>query len=282
MKVELIAPEGCVGDRQVRTDVIDARALVQLAALLDRNEPAPAPGDALPAGRHWLYFTPAVPQSQLKPDGIALRSPPMPEVANARRMWAGGRTDFLRPLTVGSQVRRETEVKSVYKKSGKSGDLVFVVLRHEISDAQGVAIVEEQDMLYRDPANIRRSLTAPRQSAPGDAQWQTSFTADLSMLFRFSAITFNAHRIHFDPQYAREADGYEGALVHGPLLALMLMDQCAAQLKRPIKRLAYRGVSPLFHGTPAVLAGRAESDHIRAWAATADGKLALSAEITLG
>lgn len=278
-KVDLKTPDEAIGERAVRTDVIDARPLLQLAALMDAPIEEPVAGDAILPGRHWLYFTAAVPQSGLKHDGIARKTPAVPDVEGGRRMWAGGRTEFLRPLTVGSAVRRETEVVSTSKKSGKSGDLVFVTVRHEFSDDRGMAITEEQDFLYRDPANIRGSLGIHRP-APQDAQWTQPFTPDLVMLFRYSAITFNSHRMHFDREYARQMDGYTGAVVHGPLLATLLMDQCAREQGRAVRRLAYRGVSPLFDGSAAVLCGRMDGpDRAKAWAATADGRLALEAEI---
>ncbi|RYX89825.1 MAG: acyl-CoA dehydrogenase [Comamonadaceae bacterium] len=277
-KVDLHPPEGSIGERAIRHDLIDARPLAQFAALLDLPADLPQAGEAVAPGRHWLYFSPIVPQSGLKPDGIAKKTPAVPDVEGAVRMWAGGRTDFLRPLTVGSAVRRDTQVISTSRKAGRSGDLVFVTLRHEISDDRGVAIIEEQDLLYRDPANIKRSMSVSRP-APQDAAWSASFTPDPLQLFRYSAITFNAHRMHYDPEYARTKDGYRGAVVHGPLLATMLMDQCARERGLPVARLAYRGVSPLFDSVPAVLCGRMEGTRAIAWAATADGRLAMEAEI---
>ncbi|MGE4239145.1 acyl-CoA dehydrogenase [Ramlibacter sp.] len=279
-KVELAAPDDAIGERATRTDIVDARLLMQFAALLDEPIPSLKPGDPVLPGRHWLFFNNIVRQSELKPDGIARKTAALPDVAGATRMWAGGRTDFLRPLAVGSHVRRETEVMSTSKKSGRSGDLVFVTLRHEIHDERGLAIVEEQDLLYRDPANIRRSMDIARP-APNDAEWSVPFTPDAIHLFRYSAITFNSHRMHFDPEYARTKDGYRGAVVHGPFLATLLMDLCARETGRAVRRLAYRGVSPLFDGLPAVLCGRRDGDGARVWAATADGRLALEGEIAL-
>jgi 3-methylfumaryl-CoA hydratase len=282
-KLDLVAPDQAIGERATRHDVIDARLLAWFGALLDEPARWPEAGEPLAPGRHWLLFNNIVPQSQLKPDGIARKTAALPDVAGAVRMWAGGRTDFLRPLTVGSQVRRETQVMSATRKAGRSGDLVFVTLRHEILDAQGVAIVEEQDLLYRDPANIRRSMDIERP-APSDAQWRQAFVPEPTQLFRYSAITFNAHRMHYDADYARAKDGYQGAVVHGPLLATLLMDQAARETGRPVRRLAYRGVSPLFDSQPAQLCGRLapSGDTVRAWAATAQGRLAMEAEIGLG
>ncbi|MGD9944978.1 MAG: MaoC family dehydratase N-terminal domain-containing protein [Burkholderiaceae bacterium] len=280
-RIELVAPEHAIGERAVRHDVLDARLLAQFAALLDQPADWPAAGTPLLPGRHWLFFNNIVRHSELKSDGIARRTPALPDVAGAVRMWAGGRTDFLRPLRVGSRVRRDTEVVSTSRKTGRSGDLVFVTLRHELCDEDGVAIVEEQDLLYRDPANIRRSMALSRP-APDGAQWSRPVNFDPIQLFRYSAITFNAHRMHYDAEYARNRDGYRGAVVHGPLLATLLMDLCSSAAQRPIRRLAYRGVSPLFAEEPAVLCGRPEGDGAKAWAAGTDGRLAMEAELTFG
>lgn len=268
-----------IGEEAWREDVLDPRPLAQLALTLDLPGPPPAIGDPLPAGRHWLYFTSNVPQAELRPDGNASAPPPLPLIDLPRRMWGGGRIEFARPLRVGSKVRRRSTVQSIYQRVGKSGPLVFVVLRHEISDEHGIAVVEEQEMLHRDP-----SLSPPsglsRAEAPVDADWSESFLPTVSLLFRYSAVTFNAHRIHYDAAYARH-EGYGGIVVHGPLLAMLLMDGTARHSGKTVSRLAYRGVSPLFHDTAAVLAGRIEGDRARAWAATEAGLLGLTATIDL-
>jgi 3-methylfumaryl-CoA hydratase len=192
-------------------------------------------------------------------------------------MWGGARTEYLRPLRVGSTITRETVVKDIYSKQGATGPLIFVILRHEIKDETGIAIVEEHDYFFRDPD---QSMTKPPlRPAFGDAQWSDHFTADVNLLFRYSAITFNAHRIHFDRAYAKNVEHYPGAVVHGPLTATLLMDQCFKQVGRPIRRFEYRGVVPLFDGQRALLAGRLDADQALAWAANSDGLLAMSARV---
>ncbi len=277
--VDIKALQDRVGDEALRDDVLDPRPLAQLALALDLPGPAPVVGDPLPAGWHWLYFNSIVPQAELRGDGNATAPPPLPVIDLPRRMWGGGRIDFLHPLRVGAKVRRRTTVHSIYERAGKAGPLVFVVLRHEISDEQGVALVEEQEMLHRDPA-LAPPGTVGRTEAPPDAEWTMSFRPSVSLLFRYSAATFNAHRIHYDADCARH-EGYGGAVVHGPLLAMLLMDGPARHSRRTVRRLSYRGVSPLFHDATAVLAGRIYGDRATAWAATETGNLGLSATIDL-
>jgi 3-methylfumaryl-CoA hydratase len=278
--VDIKALQDRVGDEAVRDDVLDPRPLAQLALTLDMPGPAPVIGDPLPAGRHWLYFNSIVPQAELRADGNASAPPPLPPIDLPRRMWGGGRIDFHRPLRVGSKVRRRTTVHSIYERAGKAGPLVFVVLRHEISDEHGIALVEEQEMLHRDPALTPRGAVGRTEAPPDAAEWTMSFRPSVSQLFRYSAATFNAHRIHYDADFARH-EGYGGAVVHGPLLAMLLMDGTARHSGRIVRRLSYRGVSPLFHDATAVLAGRIDGDQAQAWAATAAGNLGLTATIDL-
>jgi 3-methylfumaryl-CoA hydratase len=277
--VDINALQGRIGEEAWREDVLDPRPLAQLALTLDLPDPPPMIGDPLPAGRHWLYFTSNVPQAELRADGNANAPPPLPLIDLPRRMWGGGRIDFLRSLRLGSKVRRRSTVQSIYQRVGKSGPLVFVVLRHEISDEQGVAVVEEQEMLHRDPG-LAPTGALGRVPAPADADWRESFRPTVSLLFRYSAVTFNAHRIHYDAEFARH-EGYGGIVVHGPLLAMLLMDGTARHSGRTVSRLSYRGVSPLFHDATAVLAGRIEGDQAKAWAATEAGELGLTATIDL-
>ena len=266
-----------VGQRASREDVLDPRPLAQFALTLDLPGSPPSIGDALPVGRHWLYFGSDVPLASLLVDGNANAPPPLPVVAMPRRMWGGGRIEFLRQLTIGGRVRRESEVKAIYERRGQSGPLVFVVLRHEIADENGVAIIEEQDILYRDP-EAADAAVPPRRRAREAPHWRRDFLPTIAMLFRYSAITFNAHRIHYDQAFAR-SEGYEGAVVHGPLLAMLLMDGAALHAGRAIRRLAYRGSSPLFDGVPATLAGRLIGTRAEAWASTSQAELGLTAEI---
>jgi 3-methylfumaryl-CoA hydratase len=196
------------------SDELTPTSLRGLAALLD-DTASPCPGDALVPGGHWLYFLPRAAQSELGIDGHPLGGSFLPPVPLPRRMWAGGRMVFHAQLRVGEAVTRRSEVQKVQTKNGRSGPIVFVTVRHEVAGPAGLAIVEEQDLGYREmPAPGQAA--APGESAPAVATWRRKVRPDATLLFRYSALTFNAHRIHYDRTYAHEVEGYPGLVVHGP------------------------------------------------------------------
>ena len=196
-------------------------------------------------------------------------------------MWAGSRFEFRHPLRVGDQITRETRVIDIKEKQGRSGPLLFVVVRHEISNAAGVAVVEEHDIVYRDHPRDKSSA-APAQAAPADAAWERRIVADDVLLFRYSALTFNGHRIHYDRRYATEVEGYPGLVVHGPLIATLLMDLLRRSLPQAnVAKFSFRAVSPLFDTAPFVVCGRSEDNTVALWAKDAVGNLAMSAEAGL-
>jgi 3-methylfumaryl-CoA hydratase len=269
-----------IGREEVADDIAAAAPLAGLAATLDRAEDAPAAGDVVPPGGHWLYFLPRAPQSGLGSDGHALRGGFLPPVPLPRRMWAGGRLEFPGALRLGEIIRRRSVIKDVTEKTGKSGALVFVVLRHEISGPGGLAVIEEQDLVYREAPDPKAPPPPPRP-APDDGAWSRTIQPDAVMLFRYSALTFNGHRIHYDRPYAMEAEGYPGLVVHGPLIATLLMELC--QNERPDARLAgfdFRMVGPLFDTQPFTVQGRPTDGAVDLWAANADGALAAQATAT--
>ena len=231
-----------------------------MAALLDRTPAGIESGTPLPWGWHWLYFKPVTPQSELGYDGHARRGDFLPPLSLPRRMWAGGTLRFFRPLKVGEAAERVSTVRSVTPKEGRSGRLAFVTVEHVISGPDGLACEEEQNLVYREAA---KDTAAPAPSTPfeGRADWEESFLPTSSLLFRFSALTFNAHRIHYDREYATEREGYPGLVVHGPLLALLLLD---AGIRRTPDREAatygYRAVAPAFVDEAVTIVGEAEED----------------------
>ena len=243
--------------RTVRTDdLIGATPLRLLAATLDRDDPPPQPGDAVPPLGHWLYFLPCDPQSAIGDDGHAKRGGFLPPVPLPRRMWAGGRLEFLRPLRVGEAVQRTSRIADITRKQGRLGALVFVQVRHEIADAAGVALTEEHDIVYRGLPSPGEAPAAPR-AARGDEQFSRDIDADAVLLFRYSALTFNGHRIHYDRAYVTQVEGYPGLIVHGPLIATLLVDLLRRQ--RPDARIAtfgFKAVSPLFDTAPFAVCGR--------------------------
>jgi len=192
-------------------------------------------------------------------------------------MWAGSRFEFHHPLLVGDQIARETRVIDIQEKSGRSGPLVFVLVRHEISNGAGMAVAEEHDIVYRGHGS-----GASAQPAPADAAWERTISPDDVLLFRYSALTFNGHRIHYDRRYATEVEGYPGLVVHGPLIATLLMDLLRRNQPRAnVGRFSFRAVSPLFDTSPFVVCGKPDGNTIALWAKDAAGNLAMSAEAEL-
>ena len=267
-----------VGRKESRTDTITAWPVAALSATLDRNDPEPKLGDALPPGWHWLYFLETKPASELGADGHPKRGGFLPPVPLPRRMWAGGRIEFLQPLRIGNAVRRESEIISVESKHGRSGDLVFVTVRHTVSVNGEAAVREEHDIVYRDAARPGEP-PPPAKPAPAGAAWQRSLVGDPVLLFRYSALTFNGHRIHYDLDYVRNEEHYPGLIVHGPLQTTLLLDLCRRHEPRPVRRLEYRALHPVFHTERLTVNGNPASDGASAelWTANAAGHYAMTA-----
>jgi len=273
-----VSLEQWIGRSESSTDLVTAAPIAALAATLDRDDPPPQSGDAVPPLWHWLYFLPVHRQSELGPDGHAKRGGFLPPVPLPRRMWAGGRLDFFHPLRIGESITRVSRILSVKTKQGRTGPLVFVVVRHEISNPQGLAIAEEQDLVYRDLPQPGELPQSP-PPAPANAAWQRTIHPDDVLLFRYSALTLNGHRIHYDRRYATDIEGYPGLVVHGPLLATLLLDLLQQSLpKAQVKRFEFRAVSPLFDVSPFQVCGDPESDGaVHLWAQTSAAGLAMDA-----
>ena len=269
-----------IGRKESREDVVTAWPAIGLAATLDRADPQPKPGDAIPPGWHWLYFLEATPASGLGKEGHPKVGGFLPETGLPRRMWAGGRIQFKRALRVGEAIRRDSEIMSIEPKRGRSGQLVFVTVRHTVSAGGEVAVVEDHDIVYREAP--RPGDAPPAQNpAPREAPWRRELTADPVMLFRYSALTFIGHRIHYDIDYCRQEEGYPGLLVHGPLQTLLLLDLCRRHESRPVIQIDYRAVHPLFHferfsinGAPA-----ADGASSEVWTANASGNYGMRATV---
>lgn len=271
-----------IGSSERSSDRIGASPLARLAATLDRNDPPPCDGDPLPPLSHWLYFLPAYRECDVGPDGHAHRGGFLPPVPLPRRMWAGGRLTFHAPLHVGEAVSRESQIVDVMHKQGRSGPLVFVVVRHTISGEGGVAIVEEHDIVYRGEASGERD--AQPTPAPVDAAWSREIHADPVLLFRYSALTFNSHRIHYDRRYVTEVEHYPGLVVHGPLIATLLVDLLRRALPHArLATFAFRAKSPLFDGEPFFVRGKPAHDgaSVHLWAESVHEALAMDAMATL-
>ena len=269
--------------RSVRAeDAVSPVPLRALTATLDRDDPPVSPGDTVPPCWHWLYFLPLERQSDLGADGHARRGGFLPPVPLPRRMWAGSQIEFLRPLRVGDALVRTSRIEDVQHKAGRTGPLVFVKVLHEITAHGEPALRERHDIVYR---GLPRPGDPPAagQPAPAEAPWRLRIVPDDVLLFRYSALTFNGHRIHYDRRYVTEVEGYPGLVVHGPLIATLLLD--LLRRERPaaqVTHFEFRALKPVFDTAPFEVCGRPEGEgRVRLWAVTPEGDLAMEALATL-
>ena len=276
-----------LGKTEAMQDTITAAPLAALSATLDRDDPPPMPSTALPALWHWMYFLPHARQSELSPDGHPQRGSFLPPVPLPRRMWAGGRLrwDTANPLRVEETVTRTSRIQSVAHKSGRSGELVFVQVEHAYRNAQGLALTEEHDIVYRAEAQPTDPVPAPQQPPlAGQQAWSRTITPDAVLLFRYSALTFNGHRIHYDRQYVTEVEGYPGLIVHGPLIATLLLDLLRRELPAAqLTSFAFKAVRPTFDLHPFSVHGKPSADgrSVELWAQDHEGWLTMQASVEL-
>lgn len=259
-----------IGKTQQASDIVTEQLTKALRATLFLDIGAPKRGDVAPHTVHWCLAQPVAAMNALGPDGHAARGEFLPPVPLTRRMWAGGELQFLDPLRVGDDVTRLSKISDVTMKTGSTGILCFVSVEHTITTPRGVAIKERQDLVYRDvaPGGAQKAQAAP--SPPPAAKHRETHMADPVLLFRYSALTFNGHRIHYDRNYVTRVEGYPGLIVHGPMQAALLVE-LAAKLhggKAPAK-FSYRGVQPLFDG--AEFSVNANDDASELWAANNAG-----------
>lgn len=287
MTVDIDALRQWVGRSTTADDVVTPFPVAAMSATLDRDDAPPRDGDALPPLWHWLYFLSVYRQSEAGPDGHMQRGGFLPPVPLPRRMWAGSRVQFLQAPRVGETIRRVSTVADVTHKAGRSGDLVFVVVRHEISTDGGIAVSEEHDIVYREaPRSGDRSQepASASSSAPADAPWQRIVRPDPLMLFRYSALTFNGHRIHYDRSYVTEVEGYAGLVVHGPLLATLMLD--LVRRERPdtgITQFVFRALRPVLDTAAFTVCGAPGpgTNDVALWVRGADGARAMEGRATL-
>ncbi len=268
-----------IGRTESDIDYVTVPAVHRLAATLDRADAMPKMGAPLPEGWHQILFPRVVRQSQIGADGHPERGDFLPPVPLPRRMFAGKRTTFHESLRVGDEVRRESVIKEVTTKQGRTGQMVFVTVKTELSTARGLAITEEQDLVYREAAP-GGTPPQPAQPAPGKAVWSRVVTPDPVRLFRYSALTFNGHRIHYDLPYVTQVEGYPGLVMNGGLTTLLVFELARTHASTPIRYIASRNVRALFANQPITIAGEPSADNKTAklWAQNPDGALALSAE----
>jgi 3-methylfumaryl-CoA hydratase len=286
-----------IGRTESSTDTVTPASIAALSATLDRDDPTPLPGDPVPLLWHWLYFLPRHRESELDVDGHARRGDFLPPVPLPRRMYAGGRVEAKSPLRVGDRIGRVSRIVDVTQKEGRSGPLVFVKVRHEISRQDGLVLVEDHDIVYRDrpkdAVDAARPPTGRGRAEPEDAErvgdglqtvpdaaWERESRPDEVLLFRYSALTFNGYRIHYDRRYATEVQGYPGLVVHAPLVATLLADLLRRHLPQAnVCSFVFRAVRPLFDGVPFRLCGRPGEDRrsVKLWARGPDGERAFEA-----
>jgi 3-methylfumaryl-CoA hydratase len=274
-----------IGRSETLRDTITPTPVRALTATLDHAAAPAEPGTPLPPLWHWLYFLPLHRQSEIGPDGHAKRGGFLPPVPLPRRMWAGSQFEFRSPVRVGDAVERTSTIADVTQKDGRTGPLVFVKVRHELrcNGAALPALVEFHDIVYREAKQPGDAEPPPQAAATGSA-WQREIVPDDVLLFRYSALTFNGHRIHYDRRYVTEVEGYPGLIVHGPLIATLLMDLLRRQAPdADVASFRFKAVRPTFDLHPFQVNGTPQSDGqtIKLWAQDHEGWLTMDATATL-
>ena len=261
-----------IGRSRTQEDEITRPALQRIAALLDIASPDFPTGSPIPPHWYAMFFPDIAPQSQLGRDGHPTRGDFLPPIALPRRMFAGRRVRFFAPLRVGDIATKRSEIVSITPKTGRTGAMVFVTIRHSISASGGDVLVEEQDVVYREAAAPNPPAPTPTPP-PAEPAWSETVTPTTTMLFRYSSITWNTHRIHYDADYVRAEEGYPDLVMNGGLTALLLIEAATRCHGRPPVGLDIRNVSPLFVNQPVTLAGNGTA----IWAANPAGGLAVLA-----
>ena len=270
-----------IGRSESVEDIATATPYAALSATLDRAAERPPQGTPLPALWHWMYFLPLHRQSEIGPDGHAQRGGFLPPVPLPRRMWAGSQFAFHAPLRIGDKLTRTSTIHDVTEKAGRTGPLVFVKVRHEIrrGDETAVSLTEFHDIVYRE-APRPDDVAPPPKAAPTDEVWSKRWTPDDVLLFRYSALTFNGHRIHYDRRYVTSVEGYPGLIVHGPLIATLLLDLLRHQ--RPdavVRKYEFRALRPTFdtHSFEVCGSPQGTDNTVRLWARDHEGWLTMDA-----
>lgn len=274
------AYESWIGREETSTQRIDVSAVQAMAATLD-IEHIPVQGEALPPGWQWMFFNPVVARRGLGVDGHPKRGGFLPPIDLPRRMWAGSRIHYHADLPIGVNATRRSRIGNVVNKVGRQGPLWFVTVEHTTSFDGARCIVEEQDLVYRMPPPADAKAPAPKPYEE-HAQWGCDIVPDTPLLFRYSALTFNGHRIHYDQAYTQHEEGYPDLVVHGPLVATLLQQLALQQGgSQPLSYFEFRAIAPLFVSSPFRLEGlRNEDGTLKLWARGPNQELAVSASAT--
>lgn len=268
-----------IGNQVSIEETISAEPLHRLRATLDMEPVTIRAGDPVPALWHWAYFLTPVRASELGRDGHPALGSFMPPVPLPRRMWAGGRFSFNKPVRVGESARKQSTIRNVKVKQGRTGRLCFVEVEHCVSVDDELRFSEIHNIVYRDVKQPGEDEAVPAE-APCDADWSKQLVPNSTLLFRYSALTFNGHRIHYDLDFCRQVEGYPGLVFHGPLTATLLLE--LAMEKNSAKTLSayeFRALSPLFDNAPFSLNGRQHNEKAEMWASNADGCLAMKSTV---
>ena len=269
-----------VGRENSAADDLNPFAARALAAALD-HPALPGKGDPLPPSWHWMYFLDTPTASGTGHDGHPKKGGFLPPVPLSRRMWAAGRLEITQPLLLGTPARKKSTIRSVDLKEGKSGTLVFVTIEHALYQNDKLCILEEQNLVYRDTPTAPAPLP-PGDVAPKDADWVKTIVPDPVLLFRFSALTYNGHRIHYDREYATREEFYPALVVHGQLLATLLLDLVGAQVvDKRVAKFSFRAVRPAFDTASFTVSGRREGDRVGLWTTDQEGFAGMTAQAVL-
>jgi 3-methylfumaryl-CoA hydratase len=260
-----------IGRSTEASDIVTAQLVKGLRATLFQDVGEPGTGDVAPFTVHWCLAQPVFPMAMLGPDGHPTRGGFLPPVPLPRRMWAGGELEFLDPLRVGDEAKRTSKISDVTMKTGSTGTLCFVSVEHVVTTPRGIAIRERHDIVYRDIGGAPAAPKAP--PPPPVAKHRETYVSDPVLLFRYSALTFNGHRIHYDRDYVTNVEGYPGLIFHGPLQAAFIVE-LAAKLHggTPPAKLTYRGVQPLFEGSEFSVNTNDNAGSVELWIANAEGQ----------
>jgi 3-methylfumaryl-CoA hydratase len=273
-EIDIDTLRGWIGRTETAADTVTSELVSRFLATLDAAPGRLEPSDPAPLGIHWCLAPAVAPTSHLGPDGHPARGGFLPPVPLPRRMWAGGELVFERPLRIGATVCRTSRIEDVALKQGRSGPLCFVTVRHDIEPDGSIAIRERQDIVYRGMDAHQARSGPPAETGI----WQHDVEASPVLLFRYSALTFNGHRIHYDRRYCMEEEGYPGLVVHGPLQATMLLHLAAGVRDGTTPtRFSFRGVAPAFDGALRLNAAQADAG-LRLWTSDADGRRCMEAE----
>lgn len=266
-----------IGRSEEATDILTPELVRRFRALTDDPVENPEPGAPAPLAIHWCFLFPALPMGALGPDGHGLSGLAAPPPALPRRMWAGGELEFLQPLRIGETLTRRSIIAEVVSKQGKSGSLCFVTLRHEIRGEGGVAIRERQEIVYQGRKAKRPAVAEVAPTAP---EADASRTVALSpvLLFRYSAVTYNGHRIHYDRDYCLKEENYPGLVVHGPLQATFMLQLAAELGGGPPRRFRFRNRAPIFDGGAMSVKAKRDGGRIRVWTEDQEGNEACVGE----